>query len=180
MFICAPALIYLIFSITQVIIDTFKGLYNTALFKVIVMLMVTLLLNALCQQGLGVVSWFIVFIPFIFMTFIISILLYIFGLDAATGKLNITSEDENKEEEDEAENNEENENTTNSDSILGQIDKYGNIIFIHPESSTSSNDYNSNTNNSNTNNSNTYTTSPNFYVPPSVDDINNYNYPIIS
>ena len=70
--------------------------------------------------------------------------------------LNITSEDENKEEEDEAENNEENENTTNSDSILGQIDKYGNIIFIHPESSTSSNDYNSNTNTTEKSNMNTY------------------------
>ena len=31
---CPPALIYLIFSVTQVVIDTVKGLYNTALIKV--------------------------------------------------------------------------------------------------------------------------------------------------
>jgi len=85
---CPPAIIYLIFSITQILIDTFKGLYNTAFVKVIVMVMVTLLLNILCSQGLGVVSWIIVFIPFILMTVIVSMILYVFGLDAATGKFN--------------------------------------------------------------------------------------------
>lgn len=85
---CAPALIYVAFSLTQIIIDTFKGLYNTAFFKVIVMIVITILLNALCQSGMGVVSWIIVFIPFIFMSVIVAILLYVFGLDAATGQLN--------------------------------------------------------------------------------------------
>ena len=47
---CAPALIYIAFSLTQVIIDTFKGLYNTAFFKLIVMVIITILLNALCQS----------------------------------------------------------------------------------------------------------------------------------
>jgi len=86
---CAPALIYIAFSLTQVIIDTFKGLYNTAFFKFIVMIIITILLNALCESGMGIISWIIVFIPFIFMSVIIAILLYVFGLDPATGKLNI-------------------------------------------------------------------------------------------
>jgi predicted membrane protein len=85
---CAPALIYVIFSLTQIIIDSLKGLYNTAFFKMIIMCLVTFLLNALCQQGLGIISWIIVFIPFIFMTVIITMLLYVFGLDAATGTIN--------------------------------------------------------------------------------------------
>lgn len=85
---CAPALIYMIFSVTQIIIDIFKGLYNTALFKCVIMIMITLLLNALCQQGLSIISWFIVFVPFILMSVIVTILLYVFGLDVATGKLN--------------------------------------------------------------------------------------------
>ena len=85
--ICPPALIYLAFSLTQIIIDTFKGLYNTAFFKFIVMVTITFLLNALCQGGMSIVSWVIVFIPFIFMTVIVTILLYVFGLDAATGTL---------------------------------------------------------------------------------------------
>jgi hypothetical protein len=50
--------------------------------------MVTILLNILCETGLGVVSWIIVFIPFILMTVMVSILLYIFGLNATTGKIN--------------------------------------------------------------------------------------------
>jgi hypothetical protein len=85
---CAPALIYLIFSFTQILIDTLKGLYNTAFMKAIVTVMITILLNILCESGLNVVSWIIVFIPFILMTVIVSMLLYIFGLDAATGSLN--------------------------------------------------------------------------------------------
>jgi len=86
---CAPALIYVAFSLTQVVIDTFKGLYNTAFFKIIVMIIITILLNALCQSGMGLVSWVIVFVPFIFMSVIVAILLYVFGLDPATGELNI-------------------------------------------------------------------------------------------
>jgi len=82
---CAPALIYIAFSLTQIIIDTLKGLYNTSLVKFIVMVMITILLNALCQGGLSVVSWIIVFIPFIMMSVITSVLLYIFGLNATTG-----------------------------------------------------------------------------------------------
>jgi hypothetical protein len=90
---CPPALIYLIFSLTHIVIDTFKGLYNTAFFKFIVMVMVTFLLNILCEGGLSVISWIIVFIPFIFMTIIVTMLLYIFGLDAASGTINYKCKD---------------------------------------------------------------------------------------
>jgi len=87
---CAPAIIYLIFSITQILIDTFSGLYNTALMKTLVMIMVTFLLQILCKGGLTIISWIIVFIPFILMTVIVSLLLYFFGLNATTGQLNYT------------------------------------------------------------------------------------------
>jgi hypothetical protein len=86
---CPPALIYLAFSLTQVIIDTFKGLYNTALVKTIVATIITILLNALCQGGMGIISWIIVFIPFIFMSVIVLVLLYAFGLDPATGQMKV-------------------------------------------------------------------------------------------
>jgi predicted membrane protein len=89
--ICNPALIYIIFSLTQIIIDTFKGHYNTAFLKIIVSILITILLDALCKSGMNIISWIIVFIPFIFMTFIVSVLLYVFGLDVSTGKLNIVS-----------------------------------------------------------------------------------------
>jgi hypothetical protein len=83
---CAPALLYVAFSLTQVIIDTFKHMYNTALVKVIIMIIFTFILNILCQRGLSIISWFIVFIPFITMTVITTILLIIFGLHPSTGK----------------------------------------------------------------------------------------------
>jgi hypothetical protein len=90
---CPPALIYVLFSLTHIIIDTFKGLYNTAFMKMIVMIIVAFLLNVLCEGGLSVISWIIVFIPFIFMTIIVTMLLYIFGLDAASGTVNYKCKD---------------------------------------------------------------------------------------
>jgi hypothetical protein len=116
---CPPAIIYLIFSITQILIDTFKGLYNTALIKFIIMIMITLLLNILCQSGLGVISWIIVFIPFILMTVIVSMLLYIFGLNASTGTLNYTCQ------------NGEDKSATKCGSNVS-IDNSGNIIIYDP------------------------------------------------
>ena len=84
---CSPALIYLVFSLTQVIVDSIKGFYNVALLKFTMMILFTLLLNILCERGLGLVSWIIVFIPFILMSVITSILLFVFGLDPSTGKI---------------------------------------------------------------------------------------------
>ena len=95
---CPPALIYIFFSLTQVTIDTYNGLYNTAFLKLWVSVIFTILLNFLCQSGLGVVSWFIVFIPFILMTVIISILLLVFGLDPSTGKTVIYSDSKNQQQ----------------------------------------------------------------------------------
>ena len=118
---CGPAIIYLIFSLTQIIIDLFKGLYNTAIMKTIVMVMVTLLLNILCEKGLSVVSWIIVFIPFIMMTVIVSMLLYIFGLNASTGSLNYTCNNSNA-------------NTNTNTNINGvTVDALGNVIIYDPE-----------------------------------------------
>jgi hypothetical protein len=144
---CAPAIIYLIFSITQILIDTFKGLYNTAFIKIIVTIMVTLLLNILCEKGLGVVSWIIVFIPFMLMTLIVSMILYVFGLDAATGNLDYNCYEAGS--------------TTNCGNNI-TIDKFGNIIIYDPE-------YNSTTNP-------VYYQSPNIIVPnPIVNDTKQYN-----
>jgi hypothetical protein len=114
---CAPALIYVAFSLTQIIIDTFKGLYNTAFFKMIIMIIITILLNALCQSGMGIISWIIVFIPFIFMSVIVAILLYVFGLDPATGKLNIECDNCSKT------------NTNNGNLVFRSTNKYMDVSY---------------------------------------------------
>jgi hypothetical protein len=51
------------------------------------------MLNILCDRGLGIISWFIVFIPFIMMTIITSLLLFVFGLSPSSGKLNYSATD---------------------------------------------------------------------------------------
>ena len=85
--ICGPAIVYLGFSLTHIIIDTYKQEFNVAFMKFLVMIIFTLLLNILCKKGLGIVSWFIVFVPFIFMTIISSTLLFAFGFDPKSSKL---------------------------------------------------------------------------------------------
>lgn len=112
---CPPAIIYLIFSITQILIDLYNGLYNTVAMKLIVMVMVTTLLNILCQRGLNTISWIIVFIPFILMTVIVSLLLYIFGLNSTTGSLNYSCQ-----------------NSTSTSINNVTVDSSGNIIIYDP------------------------------------------------
>ena len=79
-YICPPAILYLAFSVTQIIIDIFRGDTNTAFLKFIVMIIFTVVLNLLCSAGLGIISWFIVFIPFILMTYITTVLAFVFGI----------------------------------------------------------------------------------------------------
>lgn len=121
---CPPALIYVAFSITQIIIDLFKGMINTAFFKMIIMIIITLLLNSLCQSGLSIVSWLIVSIPFIFMSVIVAILLVIFGLDPSTGAINMacpTSTDTSTTDNDSSDNDstDGNASATDNDSTNG-------------------------------------------------------------
>ena len=90
--ICAPALIYVAFSFTHIVIEMFRRNYNTAFIKFIVMGIFTILLNILCSRGLTIVSWFIVFIPFIVTTFITTILVYTFGTSVLKGETNDTTD----------------------------------------------------------------------------------------
>ena len=92
--ICTPALIYIVFSLAQIVLDASQGLFNTAFVKFWISIIITVLLNYLCQSGLTVISWIIVFVPFMLMTVITSILLLGLGLDPYKGKLKVTGEGE--------------------------------------------------------------------------------------
>jgi predicted membrane protein len=48
---------------------------------------------------MSVISWIIVFVPFIFMSVIVTILLYFFGLNPATGTISNENVKEKKEKE---------------------------------------------------------------------------------
>jgi hypothetical protein len=79
--ICAPALIYIGFSLIQIFIDIYSNKINEAFLKFIFMLIFTLIINILCDLGFVVIAWIIVFIPIIMMTIISTLLLHVFGLD---------------------------------------------------------------------------------------------------
>lgn len=84
---CTPALIFIVFSIVQIVIDLTKGMFNTAFIKVWTSLILAVLLNMLCKSGMSMVAWIFVFVPFLLMSVIIAFLLTFFGLDPASGKL---------------------------------------------------------------------------------------------
>lgn len=87
--ICSPALLYLAFSMVQITIDLFQGDYETSLLKFIIMFIFTAILNILCLNGYTKLSWFIVIIPFILLTYISSILFYVFGINPGKSSVRV-------------------------------------------------------------------------------------------
>lgn len=79
--ICSPALLYLAFSMVQITIDLFQGQYETSLLKFIIMFIFAAILNILCINGYTKFVWFIVIIPIILLTYISSVLFYVFGIN---------------------------------------------------------------------------------------------------
>ena len=87
--ICSPALLYLGFSMIQITIDLFQGDYSTSLLKFIVMIIFTTILNLLCLNGFTKLVWFIVLIPILLLTYISSVLFYVFGINPGKTNINI-------------------------------------------------------------------------------------------
>ena len=136
---CAPALIFLVFSIIQIFIDIFKKYYNQAFFKFISMILVTLLLNILCKKGLGTIAWLLVFIPFILMTLISVILIIVFGLNPSEGDYTVdvideTNNDDNEDDNDDDEDNNADDNYNKDDDNNNYDNNENNkkIIVIDP------------------------------------------------
>jgi len=82
-----PAILYIGFTLTHITIDLFNKLYNTAILKFVLMIIFTTMLDLLCKSGLTVLSWIIVFMPFILLTAITILLLYSLGLSPDQGFL---------------------------------------------------------------------------------------------
>lgn len=82
---CMPAILYIGFTLIHIVIDIFQQLYNTALLKFILMIIFTTMLDLLCKSGLTLLSWIIVFLPFILLTAITAMLLLSLGLSPEKG-----------------------------------------------------------------------------------------------
>lgn len=87
--ICSPALLYLAFSMIQIVIDLFQGDYQTSLLKFIIMFIFTAILNILCLNGYTKFVWFIVIIPIILLTYISSVLFYVFGINPDKSQIHV-------------------------------------------------------------------------------------------
>lgn len=73
---CAPLIIYALFCLIQIIIDLLEGLYNSAGMKTLLSIAVSALLYLLCSKDYLLISWIIVLVPFLFMSFTSAVLLY--------------------------------------------------------------------------------------------------------
>jgi ABC-type polysaccharide transport system permease subunit len=82
---CGPALIYMVFALIQIIADVYRGHGSGILLSVIIWIMVTYLLNSLCERDLTPVAWMIVLIPYLFMVVVIGSLLFIFTVEQEKG-----------------------------------------------------------------------------------------------
>ena len=83
---CPPLIIYILFCLIQILIDLLEGLVNTAFMKTVISIMVSGLLYFLCSRDQIIIAWIIVLIPFLFMSFTTSILLYKLNLKRDLGK----------------------------------------------------------------------------------------------
>lgn len=93
--ICLPAIVYSVIVSTQIIIDIFKGYYQYALLKFIIMIIITGLINLLCQRELTSVGWVIVLVPYMYIMFLTFLLLYLFGFNIITKQLNVKTTTDN-------------------------------------------------------------------------------------
>lgn len=93
---CTPAVLYIVYSITQVISKIMKGNYSAALIEMVLSSIFALFLNYLCTINMEIVAWTIIFIPFLLMSVIIALLLYLFGRDPETGRILFNQYDESK------------------------------------------------------------------------------------
>lgn len=88
---CSPAILYVGFSLTHIIIDMGREQYPSAIMKFFIMIVFTLILDMLCKRGLGTVSWLLVLIPFVSMSLITAILLSMFGVNTYSNTVRINS-----------------------------------------------------------------------------------------
>lgn len=83
---CPPAVLYGAFSMTHIAIDVTRKLYNTAIVKLVIMVIVAATLEALCRMKLQAVSWLIVLIPVVSLTVITALSLGLLGLSPDIGR----------------------------------------------------------------------------------------------
>jgi hypothetical protein len=78
---CPPALIYLVFMLIHVVVEIHHGNKKGAMLQLVIGILMTLLLQLLCLKNMSIISWIIVFIPFVLYTYMTFLLYSVFGLN---------------------------------------------------------------------------------------------------
>jgi len=71
--------VYLVFTLTHVLMALFDNNIKGAFLQLVMGILITLLLQMLCMNGLSFFSWIIVFLPLVFYTYMTLLLYNIFG-----------------------------------------------------------------------------------------------------
>jgi hypothetical protein len=85
--ICPPAAVYAVYALTQVAAKIFRTEYTEALIELTASSLFVVLLNYLCSIGRSTLAWLIIFVPFVFMSVLIGLLIFLFGHDASAGRI---------------------------------------------------------------------------------------------
>ena len=74
---CSPALLYFVFTLIYIIIDLYNSKYTEVGVKLIIMIIMVVILNILCNRGLKLLAYLVVFLPLMFMFHLSGLVLYI-------------------------------------------------------------------------------------------------------
>jgi ABC-type bacteriocin/lantibiotic exporter with double-glycine peptidase domain len=80
-YLCPPALIYIVFSTINIVLDISEAEYKNAFTHTIICAIFTCLLQIFCMANMSMLSWLLVFIPIILYTYMTVIIFLVFRLN---------------------------------------------------------------------------------------------------
>ena len=90
-YLCAPALLYVVFFLIQIVIEISNESYKQALTQAIICVIFTCILQIFCNAELSIVSWILVFIPIIMYTYMVLLIFMVFRLNPEGAKKYLVS-----------------------------------------------------------------------------------------
>jgi hypothetical protein len=85
-YLCAPALLYVVFFLIQIVIEISHKSYKQALTQTIICVIFTCILQIFCNANLTIIAWLLVFIPVIMYTYMVLLIFMVFRLDPDKAK----------------------------------------------------------------------------------------------
>lgn len=84
---CSPVILYVAFSIAHVVSDLSLGMTGQAVTRSAIAVLIAFVLQLMCERGMSIVSWIIVFIPFVSMGLLTALAVAAFNLGDERGPI---------------------------------------------------------------------------------------------